>query len=88
MIYITGRGDVTTQYLLRNNPDKFNRLTEDDVNIVFHYRVTNLKKIYPYIPEQLNNILMHFSAGARVYYNKTQELLDDLGEVTKGALSS
>ncbi len=88
LIYITGRGDVTTQYLLRNNPDKFNRLTEDDVNIVFHYRVTNLKKIYPYIPEQLNNILMHFSAGARVYYNKTQELLDDLGEVTKGALSS
>ncbi|MBI5195358.1 MAG: hypothetical protein HZA10_03450 [Nitrospirae bacterium] len=88
LIYITGRGDITTQYLLREAPDKFNRLTEDDINIVFHNRVTNLKKIYPYIPEQLNRILMHFSISSRVYYNNTVELLEDLGEVQEGVLSS
>lgn len=87
LVHITGRGDVTTQYLLRSNPDKFHSLTEDDVNIVFHNRVTNLKKIYPYIPERLNRILMHFSTSARVYYNNTVELLEDLGEVQEGALS-
>jgi hypothetical protein len=28
---------------------------------VFHNRVANLKKIYPYIPENLNRVLIHFS---------------------------
>ena len=45
-----------------DKPDILDRLTEDDVNIVFHNRVNNLKKIYPYIPEKLNRVLMHFSA--------------------------
>ncbi|MBI4710353.1 MAG: hypothetical protein HY759_04535 [Nitrospirae bacterium] len=88
LIHITGRGDITTQDLLHNAPDKFSRLTEDDINIVFHNRVTNLKKIYPYIPESLNRILMHFSTSARVYYNNTMELLEDLGEVREGVLAS
>jgi hypothetical protein len=47
---------------------------------VFHNRVANLKKIYPYIPESLNRVLMHFSAGSQVYYETTEELLEDLGE--------
>jgi hypothetical protein len=51
---------------------------------VFHNRVANLKKIYPYIPESLNRVLMHFSAGAQVYYEKTEELLEDLGEAREG----
>ena len=50
------------------------------MNIVFHNRVNNLKKIYPYIPEKLNRVLMHFSLSAPVYYEETQELLEDLGE--------
>lgn len=80
LLYITGRGDITTQRLLRDEPEKLDLLTEDDVNIVFHNRAANLRKIYPYIPEILNRVLMHFSAGAPVYYETTRELLDDLGE--------
>jgi len=80
LVFITGRGDVTTNRLLRDAPDMLDRLTDDDVNIVFHNRVANLKKIYPYIPERLNRVLMHFSAGAQVYYETTEELLTDLGE--------
>ncbi|MBS1243313.1 MAG: hypothetical protein H6R44_1068 [Nitrospirae bacterium] len=71
---------MTTNRLLRDAPDMLDRLTDDDVNIVFHNRVANLKKIYPYIPERLNRVLMHFSAGAQVYYETTEELLTDLGE--------
>jgi len=81
LVFITGRGDVTTQRLLKENPEVFDRLSADDVNIVFHNRVANLKKIYPYIPETLNRVLMHFSAGAKIYYDNTRELLEDLGEV-------
>ena len=80
LMYITGRGDVTTHQLLRDDPEALSRLSGDDVNIVFHNRVANLRKIYPYIPETLNRILMHFSVGAPLYYEQTRELLEDLGE--------
>ena len=49
-------------------------------NIVFHNRVANLRKIYPYIPERLNRILLHFSKGANRFYETTNQLLEDLGE--------
>ena len=55
-------------------------LLEEDLNIVFNNRVANLKKIYPYIPESLNRVLMHFSKGANWFYEDTAQLLDDLRE--------
>jgi hypothetical protein len=45
---------------------------------VFNNRVANLKKIYPYIPDALNRILMHFSKGANWFYENTVQLLQDL----------
>ena len=55
-------------------------LRDEDLNIVFHNRVANLKKIYPYIPESLNMVLMHFSKGANWFYENTAQLLEDLEE--------
>ena len=81
LLFLVGRGDVTTYRLEREAPATFDRLNFDDVNIVFHNRVNNLKKIYPYIPEKLNRVLMHFATSAPVYYEETRELLDDLGEL-------
>jgi hypothetical protein len=81
LLFITGRGDITTYRLLHDRPDVFDRLSSDDVNIVFHNRVNNLRKVYPYIPEKLNRVLMHFSLSAPVYYEETKELLEDLEEV-------
>ena len=80
LLFITGRGDITTYRLLHENPALLDRLSEDDVNIVFRNRVNNLRKIYPYIPEKLNRVLMHFSFSAPIYYEETKELLDDMGE--------
>jgi len=80
LVYITGRGDVITYRLMQDNPDALERLSSDDMNIVFHNRVANLRKVYPYIPVALNRVLMHFSTGAKVFYDTTKELLDDLGE--------
>jgi hypothetical protein len=81
LLFLTGRGDVTVQGLRERAPAVLDRLTDDDVSIVFHNRVANLRKVYPYIPECLNRVLLHFSAGSPVYYDTTDELLDDLGEV-------
>jgi hypothetical protein len=55
-------------------------IEEKDLNIVFNHRVANLKKIYPYIPESLNRVLLHFSKGANLFYENTTQLLDDLSE--------
>ena len=73
-------GDVLLLDLKNQNHPALGGLGEEDVNIVFNNRVANLKKIYPYIPESLNRVLMHFSKGAHWFYENTTQLLDDLGE--------
>jgi hypothetical protein len=83
LLFITGRGDITTHRLLQESPEMLDRLTEEDLNIVFHNRVNNLKKLYPYVPEKLNRVLMHFALGAPVYYEATKELIEDLGEASE-----
>jgi hypothetical protein len=40
--------------------------------------VVNLRKIFPYIPEDLNRVLMHYSAASEVFYESVPELLADL----------
>jgi hypothetical protein len=80
LIYAAGRGDVTLQNLKASGCPFLDKLTADDCNIIFNNRVANLRKVYPYIPEELNRILMHFAAGARIYYDDTARFLEDLTE--------
>ena len=72
--FITGKGvhaiqDVDTDAL---------SITEDDCALFFRHRVVNLKKIFPYIPGDLNRVLMHYSAASEVFYETVPELLSDL----------
>jgi tRNA A-37 threonylcarbamoyl transferase component Bud32 len=53
-------------------------LTSSDFSLFFAHRIINLQKLFPYIPDALNHVLLHFSAGAEVFYETTQELLHDL----------
>jgi hypothetical protein len=80
LIYLVGRGDVTVQKLHQESPSALSRITADDVNIIFNNRVVNLQKVYPYVPEALNVILLHFSVGANTYYDTTEQFLNDLLE--------
>ena len=52
-------------------------LTHEDASAFFEYRIMNLKKLYPYISEQLNDILLHFTLHPKVYYTKTCNLIRD-----------
>jgi len=81
LIFLVGGGDVTLQQLHAVESPFLTRLAEDDLNIIFNNRVANLQKIYPYVPNTLNYILLHFSNGANLYYENTRQLLEDLGEV-------
>jgi hypothetical protein len=78
LIYIVGKGDITIQSLMAERLYEYSKINSNDVNIIFHNRVVNLRKVYPYIPEELNSILLHFSTGARVFYDTVSDFLEDL----------
>jgi serine/threonine protein kinase len=80
LVYIVGKGDVLLGDLRRRKPALLAGLREADLNIVFHNRLANLQKAYPYIPDSLNRVLLHFSVGANWYYERTAQLVQDLGE--------
>lgn len=80
IIFLAGRGDVLVPDLYHNQRALFETLWGEDLSIFYKNRVANLKKIYPYIPDSLNRILLHFSQGAQIFYENTAQMLDDLGE--------
>ncbi|MFZ2631684.1 MAG: hypothetical protein WA081_15325 [Desulfosalsimonadaceae bacterium] len=84
LMYLVGMGDALVPNIKTVNPKLYGELRDDDTNIVFNNRVANLIKIHPYIPENLNRILMHFSKSANVFYDQTFQLLDDLYEFKSG----
>jgi serine/threonine protein kinase len=78
LIYVVGKGDVLLPDLRVQDPGILPRLTDEDFNIVFHNRVANLQKVFPYIPDSLNRVLLHFSRGANWFYEHTTQLIQDL----------
>jgi len=80
LLFLVGKGDMLLFDLKARGCPSIEVLRDEDLNIVFHNRVANLKKIYPYIPESLNMVLMHFSKGANWFYENTAQLLEDLEE--------
>ena len=81
LIYLTGKGDLLVPDLVRQAHPSIGMLKPQDRNIVFNLRLANLKKIYPYVPESLNRILLHFSVGANWFYEHVDQLLEDLAQV-------
>ena len=75
--FITGQGVHTTQvHQQSDNPGV--DIAEADCSLFFRNRIVNLKKLFPYVPEELNRVLMHYSAHAEVYYETVPELLAEL----------
>jgi serine/threonine protein kinase len=85
LVFLVGKGDLLLPDLKKQNHPALSTLTEEDLNVVFGNRVVNLKKIYPFIPESLNRVLMHFSKGANWFYENTAQLLEDLREFRNAA---
>jgi len=72
LTFLVGKGDHNPAHY----PDA--GLTSDDYSIVFGNRTANLRRIFPDIPAPLNNVLMHFSAGTYIFYDRVGEMLQDL----------
>ncbi len=78
LMYIAAGRDLTVEVMKDEMPDLYSTIDEDDYNIIFHNRIANLRKVFPYIPEALNRIFLHFSMGTKSFYDNTEQLLDDL----------
>lgn len=78
LIFLAGRGDVLVPDLYHQQREIFDTLWGEDLSIAYKNRVANLQKIYPYIPDSLNRVLLHFSFGANIFYETTDQLLADL----------
>jgi hypothetical protein len=78
LCYVTGRGIPTLHELKKARPEVLERLDTGDLSLVIPSRVFNLRKVYPYIPERLNRVLMHFAAASEVFYETVEEILADL----------
>jgi hypothetical protein len=78
---VIGKGLVTFRESLREQPHLSGELTEADASVFFPHRVMNLRKIFPYVPAKLNDILLRFSAGSDVFYETVSQVVEDLGDV-------
>ncbi|MGL1861426.1 MAG: serine/threonine protein kinase [Pseudodesulfovibrio sp.] len=78
---ITGKWLYTIHTLreLNINADT-SLLSCGDFSCVYKNEIMNLKKIFPYIPTRLNNVLLHFSESARISYDTVPEFVEDLQE--------
>ncbi len=81
LLYTIGKGfhnlnEKTNGDLLYK--DLITRVVPEDFSVLHKWRFMNLKKLYPYIPSGLNDILAHFTLGAEIFYDSVDEILNDL----------
>ncbi|MBU1417372.1 MAG: hypothetical protein KKI15_02685 [Proteobacteria bacterium] len=83
LTYLTARARFHEKDILMH-PDMgqavLDTIVPGDLSVLSKNRIVNLKKLFPYIPDRLNNILLHFSHGTEVFYETVAELHDELGE--------
>lgn len=81
LLFAIGKG-FHNVYMIKNDTktygDLADRLEPEDLSLLEQRRLCNLRRLYPCIPRTLNNILMHFSGRAEVYYEFVDEIIEDL----------
>lgn len=56
------------------------RLGSDDASAFYEHRIMNLQKLFPYIPDRLNDILLHFAVNTTRFYESTSQIVSDMDE--------
>ena len=85
--FVIGGGLNTFHDVKHNSSDypyyKGDLHKEDDAQILYQHRVANLKKLFPYISNDLNDILMRFSTYATDFYQSPEQQINDLKSIFK-----
>jgi hypothetical protein len=83
LLFCAGMGTRTYHEVLRSadfSDATKNSLTSDDASAFYEHRIMNLKKLYPYIPAHLTNILLHFTVNTTTFYESVSQITADMGE--------
>ena len=77
LTYVIGKGIITCRkaFDLMGEGEK---VCVDDALVFYPYRLANLRKLYPYIPERMNAMLRRFSAGSSQPYADCSEISREL----------
>lgn len=62
------------------------KVRPEDALLFYGYRLANLRKLYPYIPPELNEFLMRFSAEATAFFEDCREMSTDLRAILRDVL--
>ncbi len=82
---VAAKGFMTFRDAIRIRPQLSGDLSQDDASIFFPDRIMNLQKIFPYLPHKFNDVLLRFSFGARVGYDRISQITDDLADCAASA---
>ena len=84
IIYVVAKG-IRTFRRVEQHPEEFPHFKgvfdEHDAIALYRYRIANLRKIYPYIPTELNQLCMRFSLGSIDFYEDLESQARDLREI-------
>lgn len=78
LTYVVGKGYLILSDIRLHHPEVAEGLRAEDMQSVFPSQLANLKKVYPYIHPELNEILLRFSQGAGTAYREARELAADV----------
>ena len=81
LLQVVGKGRHSTHDLRlqpANYPDFKGQLLLSDMSRMFPHRVANLRRLFPYLPTDLNEILMRFAVESSDPYREVDSLLSDL----------
>jgi serine/threonine protein kinase len=79
--YCVGMGMKTFREVLQSDeyPESVkNRLRPADASAFYEHRIMNLQKVFPYIPDRLNDILLHFTVSTDRFYVSISEIVRDI----------
>jgi len=82
--YAVGMGINAFQTVLKSqafSAEVKSSLGPEDASAFYQYRVMNLRKLYPYIPARLSDILMPFTNQPPNFYTSVEQLIDDYHEM-------
>lgn len=85
LTHVVGKGGYFYSDI-KSNPTfskAVDKLVIEDFSILEQNRLVNLQKIYPYIPDRLNNVLLHFSGHSSVFYESADQLMDDFKDALR-----
>jgi len=83
LAFVVGKDYLSYSQLKRISPEIASNLKPSDMLAIFPNQVANLKLVYPYIHDQINEIILRFAQGSQHEYSDAHMLAADIARVSE-----